>query len=47
MERSPINDLEISFLLQNALTDKIDDREVYMKGIDQSYYYEKPEDNRG
>jgi len=47
MERSPINDLEISFLLQNALTDKIDDREVYMKGIDQSYYYEQPEDNRG
>ena len=46
MERSPINDLEISFLLQNALTDKIHDREVFMKGIDQSYYYEQPEDNR-
>jgi len=47
MERSPINDLEISFLLQNALTDKTNDREVFMKGIDQSYYYEQPEDNRG
>ncbi|BAW81063.1 filamentation induced by cAMP protein fic [Candidatus Nitrosoglobus terrae] len=45
MERSPINDLEISFLLKNALTDKIHDRELYMKGIDQSYYYEQPEDN--
>jgi cell filamentation protein len=42
MERSPINDLEISFLLQNALTEKINDREVFMKGIDQSYYYEEP-----
>ncbi|QPB42428.1 protein adenylyltransferase Fic [Rodentibacter haemolyticus] len=45
MERSPINDLEISFLLQNALTDKIHDREVFMKGIDQSYYYEQPEND--
>ncbi len=40
MERSPIKDIEIKFLLKNALTDKINDREVYMKGIDQSYYYE-------
>ncbi len=40
MERSPVNDLEIKHLLKNALTDKIDDRETYMKGIDQSYYYE-------
>ena len=40
MERSPIKDLEIKFLLKEALTDKIDDREVYMKGIDQSYHYE-------
>ena len=47
MERSPVNDLEISFLLQNALTDKIHDRELFMKGIEQSYYYEQPEDNRG
>jgi len=47
MERSPVNDLEISFLLQNALIDKINDRQLFMKGIDQSYYYEQPEDNRG
>ena len=40
MERSPIKDVEIKVLLKNALTDKIDDREVYMKGIDVSYYYE-------
>lgn len=40
MERSPIKDLEIKFLLQNALTEHIDDREVYMKGIDASYMYE-------
>lgn len=40
MERSPIKDIEIKYLLKDALTDKIDDREVYMKGIDHSYYYE-------
>ena len=40
MERSPIKNLEIKYLLKNALTDKIDDREVYMKGIDTSYSYE-------
>lgn len=40
MERSPIKDLEIKHLLKNALTDKIDDREIYMKGIDASYNYE-------
>lgn len=40
MERSPIKDIEIKYLLKQALTDKIDDREVYMKGIDTSYYYE-------
>ena len=40
MERSPIKDIEIKVLLQEALTNKIDDREVYMKGIDHSYYYE-------
>lgn len=40
MERSPIKDLEIKFLLKNALTGHIDDREVYMKGIDASYMYE-------
>ena len=40
MERSPIKDVEIKILLKNALTDKINDREVYMKGIDASYHYE-------
>ena len=40
MERSPIKDIEIKFLLKQALTDKINDRDVYMKGIDHSYYYE-------
>lgn len=40
MERSPIKDVEIKTLLKTALTDKINDREVYMKGIDHSYYYE-------
>jgi len=40
MERSPIKDIEIKHILKNALTNKIDDREVYMKGIDHSYYYE-------
>ncbi|MFS1021063.1 protein adenylyltransferase Fic [Enterococcus casseliflavus] len=40
MERSSINDLEIRYLISKALTDKIDDRELYMKGIDISYFYE-------
>ena len=40
MERSPIKDTEIKELLKQSLTDKIDDREVYMKGIDNSYLYE-------
>lgn len=40
MERSPIKDVEIKQLLRRALTDKIEDREIYMKGIDHSYYYE-------
>lgn len=40
MERSPVKDVEIKHLLKQALTDKINDREVYMKGIDHSYYYE-------
>ena len=43
MERSPVNDLELRFLLQNALTHRIDDREIFMKGIEQSYYYEQAE----
>ena len=41
MERSPVNDLEIRELLRAVLTDKINDREVFMKGIEQSYYYEE------
>ncbi len=40
MERSPIRDIEIKHLLREALTDEINSREVYMKGIDHSYYYE-------
>ncbi len=40
MERSPIKDIEIKHLLKQALTDKVYDRDVYMKGIDHSYYYE-------
>lgn len=40
MERSPIKDIEIKHILKQALTDKVYDREVYMKGIDHSYYYE-------
>lgn len=40
MERSPVKDIEIKVILKDALTDKINDREVYMKGIDASYHYE-------
>ena len=40
MERSPIKDTEIKLLLKAALTDQINDREVYMKGVDASYRYE-------
>lgn len=40
MERSPIKDTEIKYLLQNALSDEINDPDVFMKGIDASYYYE-------
>ena len=40
MERSPIKDVEIKHLLKEALTDEINSRDVYMKGIDHSYYYE-------
>ena len=40
MERSPIKDVEIKHLLKAALTDEVDSRDVYMKGIDHSYYYE-------
>lgn len=47
MERSPVNDLELRELLRTALTDKIDNREVFMKGIEQSYYYEELDDYKG
>lgn len=40
MERSPVKDVEIKYLLKNALTNEVDSREIYMKGIDHSYYYE-------
>lgn len=40
MERSVVKDIEIKHLLKNTLTEKINDRELYMKGIDVSYYYE-------
>lgn len=47
MQRSPVNDLEIREFLRTALTDKIDDREVFMKGIEQSYYYEEDDFYKG
>ena len=40
MERSPIRDIEIKHVLRQALTDKTDDRDIYIKGIAHSYYYE-------
>lgn len=40
MERSPVKDIEIKYLLKAALTDRVDDREIYTKGIDASYGYE-------
>ncbi len=40
IERSPINDLELRYLLGNAMTDDVDNREIIFKGIEQSYYYE-------
>ena len=40
MERSPVKDIEIKHILKNALTNHINDREIYMKGIDNSYFYE-------
>ena len=43
MEKSPVDDSEIRTLLRNALTDKINDHEMFMKGIDYSYYYEQEE----
>lgn len=40
MEHSPVKDVEIKYLLQKALTDKINDSSIYTKGIDASYFYE-------
>lgn len=40
MERSPVNDLELRMLIQPSLTERVDDREVIFKGIEQSYFYE-------
>ncbi len=40
MERSPVNDLEIKAVLAEALTDDINNRELFMKGLDYSYYFE-------
>ena len=47
MERSPVNDLEIRELLKQALTDEIDSREIFMKGVDRSYYYEEDGNDEG
>jgi len=47
MLRSHVKSLELRELLRSALTDKVDDREVFMKGIDQSYYYEELDDYKG
>ena len=47
MERSPVNDLEIRELLRPALTESINDREVFIKGIDRSYYYEEEGNDNG
>jgi cell filamentation protein len=47
MERSPVNDLELRVLLQENLTDQVNDREVIFKGIEQSYYYEGYEKESG
>jgi cell filamentation protein len=47
MLRSHVKSTELRELLRTGLTDKIDDREVFMKGIDQSYYYEEPDDYKG
>jgi cell filamentation protein len=47
MIRSHVKTTELRELLRTALTDKIDDREVFMKGIEQSYYYEEPDNYKG
>ena len=43
MKKSVIDGTDIKILLKQALTDKINDREIYMKGVDYSYYYEQDE----
>jgi cell filamentation protein len=45
MERSHVADNGIRSLLRSALTDRISDRDTFMKGIDRSYYYEEPDDD--
>ncbi len=40
MERSPVRDIEIKYVLRESLTDDVDNRDVFMRGIDYSYYYE-------
>jgi cell filamentation protein len=47
MKESTVDTKKIKTLLKNALTDKIDDREVFMKGVDYSYYYEQEDDITG
>lgn len=47
MKRSHVKTTELRELLRPALTDRVDDREVFMKGVEQSYYYEEPDDYRG
>ena len=47
MKRSHVKTTELRELLRGALTDKIDDRDVYMKGVEQSYYYEEPDNYKG
>ncbi|MEB3022997.1 MULTISPECIES: protein adenylyltransferase Fic [Mycolicibacter] len=47
MKRSHVNTTELRELLRDALTDKVDDREVFMKGVEQSYYYEEPDNYKG
>ncbi len=47
MVRSHVNDLELRELLRGALTENIDDRDVFMKGVEQSYYYEEPDFSNG
>lgn len=47
MKRSHVKTTELRELLRDALTDLVDDRDVYMKAIEQSYYYEEPDNYKG